>query len=207
MAENILMHQCVHFLFTAQIDHLTFAPPVFRSSFTLESVRAHFFLHSPSSSPLFFFFFPFFPRQGETENRRSKREFIVSLFLSLPASLVAARVVDFRLKPEICSNIRAVMLMGTLRFVQVSPDFFAHSRLTIENTNHAAGNSLHSISIPVMGFSVSWLDDASSKNYNIDEDGIAIPEFLIFFLRFSRNHILLSFFYIMDNLWIILIYN
>lgn len=123
MAENILMHQCVHFLFTAQIDHLTLAPPVFRSSFTLESVRAHFFLHSPSSSPLFFFFFPFFPRQGETENRRSKREFIVSLFLSLPASLVAARVVDFRLKPEICSNIRAVMLMGTLRFVQVSPDF------------------------------------------------------------------------------------
>lgn len=60
MAENILMHQCVHFLFTAQIDHLTFAPPVFRSSFTLESVRAHFFLHSPSSSPLFFFFFLFF---------------------------------------------------------------------------------------------------------------------------------------------------
>ena len=168
--------------------------------------RIFFSIHLP---PLlfFFFFFPFFPRQGETENRRSKREFIVSLFLSLPASLVAARVVDFRLKPEICSNIRAVMLMGTLRFVQVSPDFFAHSRLTIENTNHAAGNSLHSISIPVMGFSVSWLDDASSKNYNIDEDGIAIPEFLIFFLRFSRNHILLSFFYIMDNLWIILIYN
>lgn len=29
-------------------------PSVFRSSFTLESVRAHFFLLSPSSSPLFF---------------------------------------------------------------------------------------------------------------------------------------------------------
>lgn len=136
-------------------------PSVFRSSFTLESVRAHFFLLSPSSSPLFFFL------ARVKLKIVDRNENSPSLFLSfspLSASLVAARVVDFRLKPEICSNIRAVMFMGTLRFVQVSPDFFARSRLTTENTNHATGNSLHSISIPVMGFSVSWLDDASSKN-------------------------------------------
>lgn len=135
------MHQRVHFLFTARIDHLR--PSVFRSSFTLgDPLGRIFFLLSPSSSPLFFFFF--LPRQGETENRRSNpSSLFLSLSLSLSASLVAARVVDFRLKPEICSNIRAVMFMGTSRFVQVSADFFAHSRLTRENTNHATtGNSL-----------------------------------------------------------------
>lgn len=112
-------------------------PSVFRSSFTLESVRVHFFLLSPSSSPLFFFSSPGWNWKSSIETR------IHRLFssLSLP-SLVAACVVDFRLKPEICSNIRAVMFMGTSRFVQVSPDFFAHSRLTVENTNHATGNSL-----------------------------------------------------------------
>lgn len=161
IAENILMHQCVHFLFMAQIDHLTFAPPSFdRLSPWNPLGRIFFSFYLP---PLLFFFFLARVKLKIVDRNENSPSLFLS-FSPLSASLVAARVVDFRLKPEICSNIRAVMFMGTLRFVQVSPDFFARSRLTTENTNHATGNSLHSISIPVMGFSVSWLDDASSKN-------------------------------------------
>lgn len=54
IAENILMHQCVHFLFMAQIDHLTFAPPSFdRLSPWNPLGRIFFSFHLP---PLFFFF-------------------------------------------------------------------------------------------------------------------------------------------------------
>lgn len=89
-----------------QTGHFTFAPPLFdRLSHWNPLGRMIFFLHLLSP---FLFLSSLFRVKLKIVDRNE-----TSLSLFFFGSLVAASVVDFRLKPEICSNIRAMEQLGS----------------------------------------------------------------------------------------------
>lgn len=89
-----------------QIGHFTFAPPLFdRLSHWNPLGRMIFFLHLLSP---FLFLSSLFRVKLKIVDRNE-----TSLSPFFFGSLVAASVVDFRLKPEICSNIRAMEQLGS----------------------------------------------------------------------------------------------